>query len=98
MNKRVLLVIALGTLFLTASAGQHAVKNKKQRMVSIRLEKELVLGELPDRKEPLFQSIRSFRVDGKGNIYVLDYKAPKLIKLGSDGYVIFCIGLRRGLS
>lgn len=95
MNRHVLFVIALGTLVLAASAGQQATKNKKQRMVSIRLEKELTLGELPDRKEPLFQSIRSFRVDEKGNIYVLDSRAPKLIKFGPDGQLLFSVG-RKG--
>ena len=55
MNNRDLLAIVLGTVLLTASAGQQAIKNRKQRMVSIKLEKELTLGEQADSKEPLFQ-------------------------------------------
>jgi len=78
-----------------SGASQPVLKNKKQRIVAIKLEKDLVIGERPGAKEPLFQSIRSFRVDNSGNIYVLDSRAPKLIKFDSRGNVLFSIG-RKG--
>lgn len=80
---------------LFAGTGPQVLKNKRPRSVSIKLEKELVLGERPGEKEPLFQSIRNFRVDVQGSIYVLDSRAPKLIKFGPDGSSLFSIG-RKG--
>jgi len=77
---------------LLASANPPVQKNKRPRPVSIKLEKELVLGERPGQKEPLFQSVRSFRVDHHGNIYVLDSRARKLIKFDAGGNILFSIG------
>lgn len=63
--------------------------------MDIELVKELTLGERPRGAEPLFQSIRSFRVDKKGNIYVLDSSAPKILKFDDAGNLLFSIG-RKG--
>jgi hypothetical protein len=87
-------ILLVGAAWI-AGAAQPVLKNKRPRPVSIKLEKELTLGEGANAKEPLFQSVRSFRVDGRGNIYVLDSRAPKLIKFGSDGAIVFSIG-RKG--
>ncbi len=87
-------VLLLGAALISGSS-QTVLKNKKQRDVSIKLEKDLTIGERPGEKEPLFQSIRSFRIDVRGNIYVLDGRAPRLIKFGPDGSVLFSIG-RKG--
>ena len=80
---------------ILSGASQPVLKNKKPRVVSIKLEKELTLGESPGGQMALFQSIRSFRVDNQSNIYVLDSRAPKLIKFDSRGNVLFSIG-RKG--
>jgi hypothetical protein len=85
-------LICVGIL---SGASQISLKNKKQRVVSINIEKELTLGESPGGQTALFQSIRSFRVDKLGNIYVLDSRAPKLIKFDGRGNVLFSIG-RKG--
>jgi hypothetical protein len=87
-------ILLVGAAWI-AGAAQPVLKNKRPRPVSIKLEKELTLGEGTNAKEPLFQSVRAFRVDGRGNIYVLDSRAPKLIKFGSDGAIVFSIG-RKG--
>ena len=89
----VAVVIVVAGILIGAS--QPVLKNKKPRVVSIKLEKELTLGENPGGQTALFQSIRSFRVDNLGNIYVLDSRAPKLIKFDSRGNVLFSIG-RKG--
>ena len=85
----------LAGVILIAAASPAVLKNKAPRPVSVKLEKELILGERPGEKEPLFQSIRSFRVDNQGNIFVLDSRAPRLIKFGPDGSILFSIG-RKG--
>jgi hypothetical protein len=89
------IVILLTGAAWVEGASQPLLKNERLRQVSIALEKELTLGERANAKEPLFQSIRSFRVDGRGDVYVLDPKAPRLIKFGPDGAVLFSIG-RKG--
>ncbi len=87
-------VLLLGAALISGSS-QSVVKNKKLRDVPIKLQKDLIIGERPGEKEPLFQSIRNFRVDGRGNIFVLDGRAPKLIKFSPDGSILFSIG-RKG--
>jgi len=93
MKKSAIAVAVLA--FLATGYSQSLVRNKEQRIASIKLEKELTLGDNSETKEPLFQSIRSLRVDDKGNIYVLDVRAAKLTKFGNDGKVIYSVG-RKG--
>jgi hypothetical protein len=95
MKKTAFVAVALVCAGILSGASQINLKNKKQRVVSIKIEKELTLGESPGGQTALFQSIRSFRVDNSGNIYVLDSRAPKLIKFDSRGNVLFSIG-RKG--
>lgn len=95
MKKTAFVAIILVCAGILTGASQTNLKNKKQRVVSIKLEKELTLGESAGGQTALFQSIRSFRVDNLGNIYVLDSRAPKLIKFDSRGNVLFSIG-RKG--
>jgi hypothetical protein len=95
MKKTVSVAVTLAVVGILTGASQPVLKNKKLRNISIKLEKELTLGENPGGQTALFQSIRSFRVDALGNIYVLDMRAPKLIKFDSRGNVIFTIG-RKG--
>ena len=95
MKRTAFVAVVLLCAGILSGASQTNLKNKKQRVVSIKLEKELTLGENPGGQTALFQSIRSFRVDNLGNIYVLDSRAPKLIKFDSRGNVLFSIG-RKG--
>lgn len=95
MRRATLLAMALIGCVFVASTTEYIFRNKKARMVAVKLEKEFALGERSDGKEALFQSVRSFRVDNKGNIYVLDYKAPKLLKISDSGELIFSVG-RKG--
>ena len=95
MKKTAFVAVVLVGAGILLGASQPVLKNKKLRIVSIQLEKELTLGESPGGQTALFQSIRSFRVDDLGNIYVLDSRAPKLIKFDSRGTVLFSIG-RKG--
>jgi hypothetical protein len=95
MKRKVFMAAALAGAVFTAGTAQQALKNKESRIVPIKLEKELTLGERADGQEALFQSIRSFRVDDKGNFYVLDSRAPKLMKFDRDGKVLFSVG-RKG--
>lgn len=95
MKRTAFVAVVLLCAGILSGASQAILKNKKQRVVKINLEKELTLGESPGGQTALFQSIRSFRVDNLGNIYVLDSRAPKLIKFDSRGNVLFSIG-RKG--
>ncbi len=95
MKKTISVAVALALVGMLIGASHPVLKNKKLRNISIELEKELTLGESPGGQTALFQSIRSFRVDYLGNIYVLDSRAPKLIKFDSRGNVLFSIG-RKG--
>ena len=95
MKRTFFVAVVIVVAGILIGASQPVLKNKKPRVVSIKLEKELTLGENPGGQTALFQSIRSFRVDNLGNIYVLDSRAPKLIKFDSRGNVLFSIG-RKG--
>jgi hypothetical protein len=95
MKRMVLVALAFVGAGIIAGASQPVLKNKKPRVVSIKLEKELTLGERDGGQTALFQSIRSFKADDRGNIYVLDSRAPKLTKFDSLGNVLFSIG-RKG--
>jgi hypothetical protein len=48
---------ALAGAVFTAGTAHQALKNKEPRMVPIKLEKELTLGERAEGQEALFQSI-----------------------------------------
>lgn len=95
MKRTAFVALVLVFAGIHSGASQATLKNKKQRVVKINLEKELTLGESPGGQTAFFQSIRSFRVDNLGNIYVLDSRAPKLIKFDNRGNVLFSIG-RKG--
>jgi len=59
--------------------GVTVIKNPKEPLYSgdiLSLEEELTIGE--EEKEPVFEAIRTIRVDDDGNIYVLDYKAYQI--------------------
>ena len=95
MKRVVLVVVALFCVSLAASALQPQIKNKRAHAVGIKLEKELTIGERSGGKEALFQVVRSFRVDKDGNVYVLDSRAPKLLKFSNTGKLLFSVG-RKG--
>jgi hypothetical protein len=95
MKRVVVAVIALLGFACVAFSSQPQMKNRKARVVGIQLEKELTLGERPGGKEALFQVVRSFAVDKDGNIYVLDSRAPKLLKFSGAGKLLFSVG-RKG--
>jgi hypothetical protein len=95
MKRLAFVAVVLACAGILSGTSQAILKNKKQRVVKINLEKELTLGESPGGQTALFQSIRSFRVDKLGNIYALDSRATKLIKFDSRGNVLFSIG-RKG--
>jgi hypothetical protein len=94
MKKIMCIAVIIGLAANVASA-ISTIKNKAQKIKSIKLEKELTLGETPGANDPLFQSIRSFRVDEEGNIYVLDMRALKLLKFDRTGKKVYSIG-RKG--
>lgn len=60
-------------------AGVTVINNPKEPLYSgdiLSLEEDLTIGE--KEKEPVFEAIRTIRVDDDGNIYVLDWKACQI--------------------
>jgi len=76
---------------------QEIIRNKndsKKKLYSdsIILQKELIIGSNSENEAPFFESVRSFRVDNNGNIYVLDSKACRILKFNELGDLILTIG------
>ncbi len=92
MSRLTWLAMASISCMLGACTSQSIIENKPARIVDVKIEKELTLGERSDGKGALFQSVRSFRVDHKGHIYVLDSRAPRLLKFNGTGELLFSIG------
>lgn len=66
--------------------GVTVVKNPKEPLYSgnvLYLEEDLTIGE--EEKEPVFEAVRTIRVDEGGNIYVLDYKALQIKVFDESG-------------
>lgn len=73
--------------------GVTVVKNPKEPMYGedvFSLKEDLTIGE--DEKEPVFEAIRTIRVDNDGNIYVLDYKACQIKVFDKNGKHLRNIG------
>ena len=75
--------------------GVTVVKNPKEPIYGedvLTLEEDLVLGAEEDEVEPMFFSIRTFKVDEEENIYVLDNKAHKIKVFNKTGQLIRIFG------
>jgi len=76
---------------------QETIENKidssnKLKAREVWLEKELEIGGQKQEGGYIFGSIRSFRVDDEGNIFVIDTKARKLTKFDKQGKLVWKIG------
>ncbi len=61
----------------------------------LELEGDLIIGKKENKEGFLFQRISAVKADNEGNIYVLDYKASKVIKFDPNGNLIVEFG-RKG--
>jgi hypothetical protein len=71
--------------------GVTVVKNPKEPIYGedvLTLEEDLVIGGGVDEVEPVFLSVRTFKIDDEENIYVLDNKAHKIKVFNKTGQLI----------
>ncbi len=78
---------------IVKEAGVTVINNPKEPLYSgdiLSLEEDLTIGE--KEKEPVFEAIRTIRVDDDGNIYVLDWKACQIKVFDETGKRLRNIG------
>jgi len=75
--------------------GITVVRNPKEPIYGedvLTLEEDLVIGEEVDEVEPVFLSVRTFKIDDEENIYVLDSKAHKIKVFDKTGQLVKVFG------
>jgi len=75
--------------------GIKVVKNPKEPIYGedvLTLEEDLVIGGGADKVEPVFLSVRTFKIDDEENIYVLDSKAHKIKIFNKTGQLVKSFG------
>jgi len=91
------MIISYLVFFYCVIFPQHIVKNvikNKLATKDVILQRELTIGERMGISNYLFEEIRTFRVDEKGNIFVIDAGANKLLKFNESGHLIWSKGKR----
>jgi len=85
------LVVLLGSAALTARPSSPAAQ-----VPAVTLKPDLTIGVEDGDENLMFGSISRIDLDGKGNIYILDYKFRKVVMCGPDGKHLRTIAVPAG--